>query len=440
MRRIILIIVFLFTYSNSLRAQNPIVPAGVYIADPSAHQWGDGKLYVYGSRDESPNYYCSWSYDVLSSSDLKQWEIHENAFSSRGPGDQVSYSDRPLYAPDCQYKNGTYYLYYCLATNQQTEGVAFSKSPVGPFINGTDINLFGYNQIDPSVFIDDDGQAYYVWGQFTAKIARMKPNMVAIDSASIIDDVLTEKEHFFHEGGYLIKRNNLYYLIYAHMGRAGKPTCIGYATSPDPMGPYRYGGVIIDNDHCDPGVWNNHGSIVEFDDQWYVFYHRSTHNSRMMRKACLEPIYFNSDGSIDEVEMTSQGAGGPLPATQKIEAERACLLYGNVRIQAFSTNEEALSGVNDQDAAAYKFIDFEKKPSKAVFRVAPGAFASKIDIALGQSWGKSIGTLDVAGGGDGKSWQTISTEVNLPSGEYAVWLRFSGQGEDLVNLDWFYFE
>ena len=261
-------------------AQNPIVPSGVYIADPSAHAWSDGKMYVYGSRDESPYYYCSWKYDVLYSADLKHWTVCKNSFASKGEGDQVPYSDDLLYAPDVQYRNRNYYLYYCLATNVNTEGVAVSFSPEGPFLNGRVINTYGINQIDPCVFIDDDGQAYLIWGQGTAKMAKLRPGMTEIDPSTIRDSVVTEKEHFFHEGGYMVKRNGIYYFIYAHMGRAGRPTCIGYATGSHPMGPFKYGGVIIDNDHCDPAVWNNHGSIVEFHGRWYVFYHRSTHASK----------------------------------------------------------------------------------------------------------------------------------------------------------------
>ena len=205
---------------NCLKAQNPIVPAGVYIADPSAHVWKDGKMYIYGSRDESPDYYCSWTHHVLFSSDLKTWTICENSFASKGKGDQVSYSDDILYAPDAQYRDGIYYLYYCLASPTNTEGVATSQSPEGPFVNGRVINTMGINEIDPCVFIDDDGQAYYIWGQFTAKMAKMKPNMIEIDSSTIRDNIVTEKKHFFHEGGYMVKRNGIYYFVYAHMGRA----------------------------------------------------------------------------------------------------------------------------------------------------------------------------------------------------------------------------
>lgn len=424
---------------QSAFAQNPIVPAGVYIADPSAHVWLDGKLYIYGSRDESPAYYCSWRYDVISSSDLKNWVISENTFTSKGVNDQVSYADGLLYAPDTQYKNGIYYLYYCLSDKTKTEGVATSKSPLGPFINGQNIDVKGIDQIDPAVFIDDDGQAYYMWGQFTAKMAKLKTNMKELDLSTVKDNIVTEKEHFFHEGGYMVKRNGIYYFIYAHMGRAGMPTAIGYATSRFPMGPFKYGGVIIDNDHCDPGNWNNHGSIAEFNKQWYVFYHRSTHGSNTMRKTCIEPIRFNKDGSINEVEMTSQGASGPISAFSKIDAERACLLYGNVRIQAFKADDEELGGIKNSDKAAYKYIDFQNGVDSITLSVAPGLKEGIIDVALENAWGPSIATIKVSGNGDGKTWNLITSPVKNTKGVHAVWLRFRTDGQDTYRIDWFKF-
>lgn len=435
----ILITILIIGISVSCFGQNPIVPAGIYIADPSAHRWNDGKLYIYGSRDESPDYYCSGSHHVLSSSDLKTWTITENSFASKGSNDQVPYSDDFLYAPDCQYYKGTYYLYYCLANNKFTEGVATSKSPTGPFVNGKNIKLNGYNEIDPCVFIDDDGQAYYIWGQFTAKMAKLKPNMIEIDSSTIKDNVVTEKEHFFHEGGYMVKRIGIYYFVYAHMGRAGRPTCIGYATSKSPMGPFKYGGVIIDNDHCDPGCWNNHGSIAEFNSKWYVFYHRSTHGSNTMRKACVEPINFNEDGSINEVEMTSQGAGHPIKANSVIDAERACLLYGNVRIEAVSPSNEILTEIRNKDAAAYKYIDFNDEVDSIRVTVFPGSKSVTIDIALDNSWGRSIGKINIPGNADGKTSQTFTCKIKKVNGIHAVWLRFWGDYDDLVKIDSFSF-
>lgn len=422
-----------------LHAQNPIVPAGVYIADPSAHVWKDGKMYIYGSNDESKDYYCSWTHHVLSSTDLLKWELTKNVFSSKGTNDQVSYNDDLLFAPDCQYKDGTYYMYYCQPSNTEAEGVATGKSPLGPFVNGKKIDTKGISEIDPCVFMDDDGQAYYIWGQFTAKMAKLKPNMTEIDLSTLKDSVITEKEHFFHEGGYMVKRNGIYYFIYAHMGRANMPTCIGYSTGKSPMGPFKYGGVIIDNNHCDPGNWNNHGSIVEFEGQWYVFYHRATHNSNMMRKACVEPITFNPDGSINEVEMTSQGAGVPLKAINKIEAEQACLLFGNTRIQAFKADQEELGEIRNKDNVAYKYINFESGADSFEVRVAPGRKGGSIQLALDQPWHQIIGTVDVPANSGEKKWVTLNCKVKKTEGIHALWLRFYGEDADMFDVDWFKF-
>ncbi len=436
-----LILVFLLLTAACL-AQNPIVPPGMYMADPSAHVWNDGKLYVYGSRDESPDYYCSHSYDVLSTSDLIHWTIHRHTFASKGQGDQVPYSDDLLYAPDAQFRDGTYFLFYCLANRTSTEGVATSTSPVGPFLKGRVIDTKGINQIDPCVFIDDDGQAYYIWGQFSAKMAKLKPNMTEIDLSTIRDGIVTEKEHRFHEGGYMVKRNGIYYFVYAGLSMKDMASCISYATSKSPWGPFKYGGVIIDNDGSDPRNWNNHGSLVEFKGNWYVFYHRATHGSQMMRKACVEPITFNADGSIDQVEMTTQGAGGPLSAVQKIDAERACLLHGNVRIEAFTKDNEELTGITDGDRAAYKYIDFGEGVKRLTIRVASRTDPGTIEVALDQPWHPNIleKPLGIPGDGDGKTWTELKVSMKPVTGVHAVWLRFATEGKETFNVDWFRFE
>ena len=427
-------------------AQNPICPPGLNIADPTTRVWKDGKLYLYGSRDESLNYYGSYDHWVLSTSDLLNWEFTPNAFASKGPFDQVPFNDDMLYAPDCMYKNGMYYLYFCQPGG--LEGVATSTSPTGPFTNPKELYLKKKNQIDPAVFIDDDGQAYYTWGQFQAKIAKLKPNMTEIDTTSIVENVITEKEHFFHEGNYMVKRNGIYYMVYADMSRKGMPTCIGYATSKSPMGPYKYGGVIIDNDGCDPNNWNNHGSIVEFKGQWYVFYHRTTHGVVNARKACIEPIYFNEDGSINEVEMTSQGAGKPLDAFSKIEAERACLLHGQVRIESYiwdqtnplnPDNNNQLGQIKNNDRAVYKYINFGDGATSVQMRVAPGSKPGKIIIRMDNSWEAPVGTLDVPGGGDGQTWELLTCRLKQVKGVHALHLSFVTEENSSFNVDRFVF-
>ena len=427
-------------------AQNPICPPGLNIADPTTRVWKDGKLYLYGSRDESLNYYGSYDHWVLSTSDLLNWEFTPNAFASKGPFDQVPFNDDMLYAPDCMYKNGMYYLYFCQPGG--LEGVATSTSPTGPFTNPKELYLKKKNQIDPAVFIDDDGQAYYTWGQFQAKIAKLKPNMTEIDTTSIVENVITEKEHFFHEGNYMVKRNVIYYMVYADMSRKGMPTCIGYATSKSPMGPYKYGGVIIDNDGCDPNNWNNHGSIVEFKGQWYVFYHRTTHGVVNARKACIEPIYFNEDGSINEVEMTSQGAGKPLDAFSTIEAERACLLHGQVRIESYiwdqtnplnPDNNNQLGQIKNNDRAVYKYINFGDGATLVQMRVAPGSKPGKIIIRMDNSWEAPVGTLDVPGGGNGQTWELLTCRLKQVKGVHALHLSFVTEENSSFNVDRFVF-
>jgi hypothetical protein len=157
----------------------------------------------------------------------------------------------------------------------------------------------------------------------------------------------------------------------------------------------------------------------------------------MMRKACVEPISFNEDGSIDEVEMTSQGAGPPLNGLERIEAERACLLFGNVRIQAFNKYKEALDGIRNLDNVAYKYIDFKKGIKKFRIRAA-GIHGGRVAIRLGQPWHREIGYIDVPAG-DGDTWDEYSGEIKDVEGVHALWLYFQGDTDDLFKLDWIEF-
>ena len=128
---------------------------------------------------------------MLSTEDMIHWRLHRDTFASRGPADEVDYSDALLFAPDCIYKDGIYYLYYCMPDPEYAGGVAVSEDPAGPFTDARPVDLYGRNQIDPGVFVDDDGQAYYIWGQFSLKMARLKPTMMEIDESTIRDNVLT---------------------------------------------------------------------------------------------------------------------------------------------------------------------------------------------------------------------------------------------------------
>ena len=411
---------------QAIELHNPISPMGVYIADPTARVWEDGKLYIYGSRDESPNYYCSKNYHVMSTADLKSWTLHPYSFRN----------NETLYAPDTWYKDGQYYLYYDIPNGN--EYVAISNSPTGPFKDG--IQIEGPKQIDPNIFIDDDGQAYYFWGQFSAKGAKMNPDLKTLDWSTYVDSIVTEADHYFHEGSFVFKRGEFYYFTYADISQNKRPTSIGYAMSKSPLGPYEYKGVIVNNAGCDPETWNNHGSIVQFGNQWYVLYHRSTHGSRTMRKACIEPIQFNPDGTINEVEMTSQGAAGPLDAFKPVYAAQACWMNGNVRIRGMEHNplKEELGAIHNGDIAAWKYLDFGKGANKMSIRVKAG-LGGEIIVRSDSKDGEIIGTINIPANTD---WKVYETTIKETSGIHALWMEWKGIESDkgeLFRIDWFAF-
>lgn len=409
-----------------LEMHNPISPMGVYIADPTARVWKDGKLYIYGSRDESPNHYCSKSYHVMSTVDMKNWTLHPYSFRN----------NETLYAPDAWYKDGQYYLYYDIPNG--TEYVATSDSPTGPFKDG--VKIEGPQQIDPNIFIDDDGQAYYFWGQFSAKGAKMNPDLKTLDWSTYVDGIVTEADHYFHEGSFVFKRGDYYYFTYADISQNKRPTSIGYAMSKSPLGPYEYKGVIVNNAGCDPETWNNHGSIVQFGDQWYVLYHRSTHGSNTMRKACIEPIKFNEDGTIDEVEMTSQGAGAPLDAFKQIYGAQACWMDGNVRIRRMVQNplKEELGAIRNGDIAAWKYLDFSAGANKMSIRVKSD-LGGEIIVRADAKDGDILGQFTIPAN---TNWANYETSIKNVSDVHSIWMEYKGQeseDKELFRIDSFTF-
>jgi hypothetical protein len=185
-------------------------------------------------------------------------------------------------------------------------------------------------------------------------------------------------------------------------------------------------------------VWNNHGCICEFNGKWYVLYHRSTHASVTLRKACIEPITFRADGTIPEVEMTSQGAGGPLAAFDRIEAERACLLSGNVRVEG-EGNQEVLGGIQPEDTATYKYVDFGKGAGSFSAKVVGSGLGGTIEIYLDSLAGRKIGVCEIPASPAAEAWAVHSCGVSGASGVHALCLKFAGSATNLFQLDWLTF-
>ena len=186
------------------RALNPIAPPGVFIADPEVRQMPDGRVYIYGSRDEPGNSWCSHSYNVLSSSDLVNWHVEQFSFCHRRGG-EAGRLYRQAFCLHPTVSTGMENTISIIAWPEvgEDEGVAVSSSPYGPFRDGKVME--GISGIDPSVFIDDDGQAYLYWGQWHARGAKLSKDMLSIEGA-VHDSLLTYKTHFFNEGSSVRKK------------------------------------------------------------------------------------------------------------------------------------------------------------------------------------------------------------------------------------------
>lgn len=396
---------------------NPILESRFYIPDVEARQWDDGKVYLYGSMDISGNNaYCSQEYAVFESVDMKSWTVHPQSFTSRQVHDVCS-RESALYAPDCEKINGRYCLFYC--QENKREGVAFSERPEGPFRNARSIIPADGDGIDPAILVDDDGSLYYFWGQMHAKGGRLDLETGTIIPETLTYNILTEEEHGFHEGISIRKRNGIYYLVYSDISR-GRPTCLGYATSLNPLGPYKKGGIIIDNTGCDPKSWNNHGSICEINQEWYVFYHRATHNSYFSRQVCAERIHFNEDGSIDEVEMTTQGIEEPLDALKMLDAYRACQLQGTCYVDEYKDEQrcyEYVANLCPGDRLIYKYLDFAAAPDKILLEASCKAAGLIVEVFL-----------------DDENEPVARIQINRTSGQHEFVRFYSSVNRDIIGV------
>lgn len=306
---------------------NPFVRS-IYTADPSAHVWNDGRLYVYPSHDIDPPRGCDLmdKYHVFSTSDMVNWIDHGQILEAANvPWAQpLADGGKFMWAPDCAYKDGKYYFYFPHPDKDPWNsnwkiGIAVSDKPASDFVvlNTPLKGLPESGYIDPCVFIDDDGQAYFYYGGgghcFGAKL---KDNMIELDGALQPMTGLYD----FHEGTWVFKRNDLYYLTYADNN--GGANQLRYAISTSPLGPWKYKGVYLGSTTSD----TSHGSVVEYKGQWWAFYHTADlSGTGLLRSICVDSLFFNGDGTIKTVSQTKD-QGSPYgnvihTVPGKIEAE-----------------------------------------------------------------------------------------------------------------------
>ncbi len=430
---------------TGLRAQNPII-RDQYTADPSARVF-NGRVYVYPSHDiPSPpgknlrkGWFCMEDYHVFSSSDLTNWTDHGVIVSQYTVPwvDSASYS---LWAPDCIGKDGKYYFYF--PSNKKAEfgrgfatGVAVADHPEGPFTPQPEPikNLRG---IDPCPFIDKDGQAYIYWSMGNLFAARLKDNMLELASEPVVVKEMPEKG--LKEGPYLFERNGMYYMTYPHV--ENKTERLEYAMGDNPLGPFTFAGVIMDEHPS--GCWTNHQSFIEFNGQWYLFYHHNDYSPGFdkNRSTRIDSLFFNSDGTIRKVIPTHRGVGIS-DAGKNLEIDRYSRISETGTTIAFLDTADTFKGwktlLNHKGAwVQYNAVGFGKKKARKVQVMASSETGSTLQIRVENPDGPVVSEVVVP---PSKEWIHVNAKVSkFKPGVYNLVVVLK---EDRpVEIDWLKFQ
>ena len=498
---------------------NPYLPLWEHIPDVEPYVFDDpdqpGKLrvYIYGAHDSRITDYCGREQVVWSASvdSLNNWRYDGEILvvNKNAKGDILNEDSLAdvLFAPDVTLvtdKNGkkTYYLY----PNDQHGGrnglVAKSDRPDGPFEvcnwskenpNATD----GVLQFDPGVFVDDDGKVYGYWGFGHSMAAELDPATMAtvMPGTKVVDGMISgykEPGKFrFFEASSIRKVKDKYVFIYSRFteeGEFGLPTTnytLAYAYSDKPLGPWTYGGTIIDgrarekdeqgNVIASANVsGNTHGSICEINGQWYVFYHRQSGLNEFARQAMVAPITVKVEEGpggkvkISEGEYTSEGfALNGLDPFERHSAGICCwytgpkvaihewpnnTFYGSYVAASYGTDDKFEKPydlrnntnfvVNNTDGSivGYKYFNFDavngRKDVSLLLNLIPEGIDGKITIMADRPWvsqgGKELGTIELKAD---MPKNPTELKTNLPAlaeltGKHAVFFIFSSDTKE----------
>ena len=288
-------------------SQNPIITS-MYTADPAPMVYGD-TLYLYTTHDEDclvNDFYTMYDWYCFSTTDMVNWTNHGAVFSL----EDISWADDRAWAPQAIERNGKFYL-YC-PVHKKDGGMAIavgvSDSPVGPFrdLGYPLVDEGDWNDIDPTVFIDGDGQAYLYFGNPELRYVRLNEDMISYDETVGVVKIPMTEEAFakgghmtgttYAEGPWFYKRNNLYYMF----KDKGCNEHLAYSTSVSPTGPWVYGGVLMTEEG---GTFTNHPGIADFKGHSYLFYHTGElpDGGAFHRSVCVAEFRYNEDGSIDTI-------------------------------------------------------------------------------------------------------------------------------------------
>ncbi len=414
-------------------AGNPVF-TNIFTADPSAHVWEDGRLYVYASHDIFPSQGCDLmdKYHVFSTDNMVDWVDHGEILSS----DDVEWG-RPeggfMWAPDCAYKDGTYYFFYPHPSetdwgNSWKIGVATSDKPASDFEDqGYITGLPSKDLIDPCVFQDDDGQFYIsVGGGGKCYIGKLSDDMM-----SVVDGTLRELDELedFHEASWLFKRNGLYYLMYAD-GNSGANN-MRYATAESLDDIWTNRGILLEPVlDCE----TTHGSVVQYRGNWYLFYHNAAISGNgTLRSVCVDALEFNEDGTIKMVQQTETSVPAVGPASESTEHNGSLIVDESSYDKYTVTTEYAVKAENAGGGAGFKDGIIENLH-------VSGSYVDFTGVDGGKG-GKALITLTYSSGGQNGSTMKVDASGDTAGDGYFMrvpkttgWGDYSGKAYCLVDL------
>jgi len=353
-----------------------------------------------------------------------------------------------MWAPDCIERNGKYYFYFPANTNVVDPngrkgfgiGVAIADKPEGFYVPQAK-PIQGVHGIDPNVFIDKDGQAYLYWAMGNIYVAKLKDNMLELASEPQKIENLPQKG--LKEGPYFFERKGIYYLTYPHVEHSIER--LEYAIGNSPMGPFKIAGVVMDESpmHC----WTNHQSIVQYKNQWYLFYHQDAYSPTFdkNRSICIDSLFFNADGTIQKVIPTMRGVG-LTDASQEIQLDRYSQKSDDGVLVDFLDTTDTFKGWKTKFEmkgawVKYNAVDFGTKKLKTVQLRVSSETGGALQIRLDKADGDVVATIDVP---KTSQWKTISFPVSgLKSGVHNLivslnenrplevdWIRFSEKAQE----------
>ncbi len=356
----------LATAVSATKAQNPIINHQ-FSADPTARVF-NGRIYLFPSHDiispvePEKKWFSMADYHVFSSDNLTDWTDHGVILSQEQVpwGNPTAYS---MWAPDCVDKDGKYYFFFPdapkpLDTDKDGRsrgfgvGVAVADHPYGPY-KPEPSNIKGIAGIDPCVLQASNGENVIFWGGGGLRMARLKDNLIELadeelqnpaeapNGMKFYGHAVEGLPEGFKEGPFAFERNGKFYLTYPWVRKENGTECLAYAMSDKPMGPYEYKGIIM-KEH-ENGCWTNHHSIVEYKGQWYLFYHNNAYSPWFdkNRSVCADSLFFNPDGTIQEVKPTLRGIG-VTDARTMVQMDRYSSIGGGATIEYNDTTNRFL--------------------------------------------------------------------------------------------------